>query len=221
MIAVVSALDTRLVVQIRWRAGDLDRLLDADHADLVAAMSKRLRADGWEPRVEVTYASGGVSGSIDILAWHAATQSLLVIEIKTEITSAEATLRKLDEKGRIAAAAARERFGWRPLTVSRLLVVEDTSTARRRIDAHAELFDGALPTGGAAIRRWLKAPSGSVAGRLFLSPSTPGTLMKPGGGRHRIRQRPSAVTASKLSTDSPPTAPDPADEWPAITLLRG
>lgn len=188
LLAIAAALDARLVVQLRWRAGDLDRLLDADHSLVTAAMVERLRAAGWEARVEVTYASSRASGSIDVLAWHPETRSLLVIEVKTEITSAEATLRKMDEKVRLAAAVARERFGWAAASVSQLLVIEETSTNRRRVRGSAALFGSALPLDGREVRGWLSHPSGSVAGRLFLSTSNGGGVIQARGGRHRVRR---------------------------------
>jgi len=46
--AVPSAVDARLVLEIRWRAGDLDRLLDAGHARLTGALARRLRDLGWD-----------------------------------------------------------------------------------------------------------------------------------------------------------------------------
>ena len=142
-------------------AGDLDRLLDEGHARLVAVMATRLRDLGWEVRLEVTYESGRSSGSIDILAWHPPTSHLLVIEIKTEIPSAEATLRKLDEKVRVASAVAMERFGWSPGRVSRLLVVRQ----RRRIDAESSRTD-----------RSSTAPSRSAMTRC--APGCDGQLMR-------------------------------------------
>jgi transcriptional regulator with XRE-family HTH domain len=188
LIVVAGALDARLDLQLRWRGGDLERLADSDHAALAATMSTLLLDAGWIARIEVTYASYRAAGSIDILAWHEPTRTLLVIEIKTEITSAEATLRKLDEKVRLAPIAARERFGWDAHSVARLLVVEDASTARRRIQAHSAIFDAALPVAGHAVRRWLSEPDGSISGRYFLSPSTRGSGIHRGGGRHRVRR---------------------------------
>ena len=140
-----------------------------------------------EARIELTYDSGRSSGSVDILAWHAATASLLVIEIKTEIPSAEATLRKLDEKVRVAPAVAAARFGWHAAGVSRLLVIEATSTNRRRIRAHLSLFDSALPLRDDAVRTWLRRPTAPVDGRLFVSSSNHRGGIHVGGGRHRVR----------------------------------
>jgi transcriptional regulator with XRE-family HTH domain len=220
LLAVAAALDSRLTLQIRWRAGDLDRLLDAD-ALVAGAMVQRLHAAGWETRVEVTYASVRTAGSIDILAWHAPTRSLLVIEVKTEITSAEATLRKLDEKGRVAAVVAMERFGWCAAAVSRVLIGEDTSTNRRRLRVHDALFVSSLPLGGTGVRRWLLDPVGAVAGHMFLSLSNGGTGIHKAGGRHRVRRpaQPLEFPEPSLARDKFPTDDEP--DQPIPTILVG
>jgi Holliday junction resolvase-like predicted endonuclease len=69
----------------------------------------------------------GERGSIDLLAWHEATRTLLVVEVKTEVASIEATLRKHDEKVRLARRVAADRFGWQATVTSRLLVLPRTS----------------------------------------------------------------------------------------------
>jgi len=184
---VAAALEARLKLDILWRAGELDRLLDEGHALLTAELTRRLTSFDWTVQIEVTYDVYGSKGSIDVFAWHGPTSSLLVVEIKTEVTAGEATLRKLDEKARLGRRIAIERFGWRPETVSRLLVVEATATARRRVARGAGLFDAALPLRGTAARRWLRRPSDSVAGLLFLAPTTPDRHIQRRGGRHRVR----------------------------------
>src|SRR5262245_11079873 len=70
LMRVAGALDARFMVQIHWRGGDLDRLVDEDHAALVGSMSALLPDAGWVARIEVTYAGYRAAGSIDILAWH-------------------------------------------------------------------------------------------------------------------------------------------------------
>lgn len=218
---VAAAVDARLVIDIRWRGGDVDRITDEAHARLAAAMAMLLRRCGWDVRLEVTYEFGRASGSIDILAWHAETATLLVIEIKTEIPSAEATLRKLDEKVRVAASIALGRFERRPRHVARLLVLEATSTNRRRIDRHRSLFDGALPVRDNAVRSWLRAPAGPIDGRLFVSPSTEGTPIHVPGGRHRVRRATTRAMshAPKLPGDRMDVDTDA--ETPIRTILRG
>lgn len=185
--ATFAALDAAVVLDVRWRGGALDRLIDEDHAALVAAMAGLLTEAGWVVRTEVTYSHFGERGSIDLLAFHPATGSLLVVEVKTEIVSAESTLRKLDEKLRLAATIAKERFGWVAATTSRLLVLPDASTARRQVARHRLLFDTAVPTDGRTVRAWLSMPVGRCDGRLFLSRIDAGGAIPAPGGRHRVR----------------------------------
>ena len=79
-------------------AAPLDRLLDEKHARSSARPSICSRHLGWVAEVEVSYSVYGERGSIDILAWQQTLAALLVIEVKSELVSVEATLRKLDEK---------------------------------------------------------------------------------------------------------------------------
>jgi transcriptional regulator with XRE-family HTH domain len=101
MRGLFGALDARWEPIVCWRGGDLDRFLDARHAQLVGMAVNLLRSLGWEVEVEVTYSSFGERGSIDILAWWPFARIALVVEIKSELASVEATLRKLDEKVRL------------------------------------------------------------------------------------------------------------------------
>lgn len=195
LMRVTGALDAGAGIDLRWRGGELERLLDEAHAALVAAVAGTLDSDGWDLRIEVTYAVYGQNGSIDVLAWHQESRSLLVLEIKTEITSGESTIRRLDEKVRLAADIARERFGWTARTVSRLLVVEDTTTARRRVTVGGALFRAAFPSRAVEVRRWLRAPAVSLSGLMFLPPTNRRRHMSSRGGRHRVRS-PSVVVRS-------------------------
>ena len=217
LIRLAAALEARVLLELRWRGGELERLLDADHAAVAAALVRRLGALGWDVRVEVTYATARVAGSIDVLAWHSGTGALLVVEVKTEIASAEATIRKLDEKTRLGAAIAAERFGWRASSISRLLVIEDRRTARRRVAAHGELFGIAFPMRAIALRRWLMAPQGTVAALVFLSPIAAGGRMSKSGGRHRVR-RPVAQVRM-VHPRSNRTEPGSPDDLRALRIL--
>lgn len=167
---VAVALDADFLVQLRWRGGDLDRLVDEGHASLVGAVAKVLTECGWLVKVEVSYAIYGERGSIDILAWHPATRSLLVVEVKTELTSVEETLRKHGEKARLAARVAHEQFGWRSAATARLLVLPELSTPRRRVERHRAVLDTVYPMRGLAVRKWLTRPAGAQDGLLFMSP---------------------------------------------------
>ena len=170
--AIARALDAEVVVSLRWRGGDLERLLDEGHATLVGRTAELLEACGWVTRMEVSYAVYGERGSIDLLAWHPATRTLLVVEVKTEVVSVEATLRKHDEKVRLARRIGLERFGWHAAATSRLLVLPDLSTPRRHVARHDRVMAAAYPARGPELRSWLRRPAeraGPVAGLLFVS----------------------------------------------------
>lgn len=170
--AVAAAVDATIVVEVRWQGGALDRLLDERHASLLGATVALLDRHRWTAEVEVTYAHYGERGSIDILAWHEHARVVLVVEVKTELASIEATLRKLDEKVRLAGAIARDRLGWHPGHVARMLVLPSSSTERRRAARHALVLDAALPVRGDELRAWVRRPAGSVNGLLFVADST-------------------------------------------------
>ncbi len=187
---ILAVLDARAVVTVYWRAGDLDRLLDEDSAVVVAAISGQLRRAGWLVETEVTYARFREHGSYDLLAFHPLMGIVLVVEIKTDLPSVEATLRKLDEKARLAPSIARERFGWQVRTTARLLVLPDERTLRRRVERHRDLLDGVFPTRSVGVRRWINKPSGSISGLWFVTVTNPGRGIQRPGVRARVRKAP-------------------------------
>ena len=166
---------------------------------------------GWLWAVEVTYSIFGERGSIDVLAFHRPTGSLLVIEVKTELTSIEETLRRHHAKVRLAARIAREQCEWQSTSTSRLLVLPESSTTRDRIARHARVLDSVLPAENVAVRRWLAAPSGPMQGRLFLPITSPRGRKQGLQGPHRVRRpdpspnraRPGTPTLTNLRSHSP------------------
>jgi hypothetical protein len=173
---VFAVVDARFESVVTWRGGAIDRLLDERHSLVVGAVADILRADAWQVELEVSYSIYGERGSIDILAYHAATRTLLIIEVKTQLTSVEETIRRHDVKVRLGTQIAAERFGWavdRP-GAHRLLVVLDTSANRRRVLRHDRTLRVAYQVRGRGIRRWLRRPSGPLRGLLFLALSNPG-----------------------------------------------
>jgi transcriptional regulator with XRE-family HTH domain len=204
------ALGGELRLSLWFRGAELDRLLDEGHAALLGAVSQRLETLGWEVRPEISYAVFGERGSIDLVAWHAASGTLLVIEIKTELVSVEETLRRHDAKVRLAARVVEERFGWRPRRVARLLVLPDDSTPRRQVRRHAAVLGAAYPLRGPSLRRWLAAPSGSISGLAFQAPTNDARAKRSPVSRKRIRR---AVTPgqgrespSAPAVDEPPSS---------------
>lgn len=165
------AMDATLRFWAEWNGAALDRLLDEGHAALVGAIAVLLKGDGWQVEFEVTFAHFGDRGSIDVLAWHEQSRTLLVIEVKTELGSIDGLLRPLDVKVRLAARLAIDRFGWRPVHVGHLVVMPEDRTARRAVTRHREVMDLALPARNREVRKWLAHPVGPLRGLLFLTSS--------------------------------------------------
>jgi hypothetical protein len=185
---VVEALGATFDPQVRWRGDGLDRLLDAAHAGLVEAVVTRLHRLGWETVVEASFSVAGERGSIDVFALHRPTATVLVIEVKSVVPDSQAMLHALDRKGRLARTLAQARE-WPCRAVGRLLVVGESTTARRRIDALDQTYQAAFPARGAAVSAWLRAPTGSLSGLQFLPFATSGGVTQRVAGRQRVRKR--------------------------------
>lgn len=193
---VARAVGAEVVIGVRWRGAEVDRLRDEDHARIVASVVSRLEALGWLTATEVTYSVWGERGSIDVLAFHPATRTLLVIEVKTELVSAEETIRRLDQKVRLAPKIAAERLGWSVLATARMLAVMDTRTARRRVERHDPVFRRAFPVRGWASRTWLRSPAGTASLLLFVPFTTAaGARRGPASVLRVTRPRPRSAPA--------------------------
>lgn len=159
--AVAKALDVRMDLTPRWRAGDLDRLLNARHSGLHEVVARYFRElPGWIAEPEVSFAIYTDRGVIDILAWHPGRRMLLVIELKTDIADINELVGTVDKKRRLAAQVAVE-HGWAvgkgPL-VSVWIIVADGHTNRRRVQAHGAMLRSAFPSDGRSMAGWLKEP---------------------------------------------------------------
>jgi hypothetical protein len=189
VLSVCAALGADLDVRVRWQGEGLDRLLDQAHAGLVERFVDMLRGAGWQVAVEATFNVFGERGSVDVLGWQAPTRSLLIGEIKSVVADAQGTLAPLDRKVRNGARIGQGR-GWDPASISSALVVRDGSTNRRRIADLGSTFGAALPVRGTELRRWLRAPSGSIAALIFL-PDAPqkGTRRRTGSWQRVNRPR--------------------------------
>jgi transcriptional regulator with XRE-family HTH domain len=189
--AMFAALDAGCTLAPWWRSGQLDRLLDEDHAVLSGHAISLLRSTGHEATVEVTFAIYGERGSIDLLGTKAAYLRAIMTEVKPTIMSTEELNRTADRKTRLLPKIVEERLGWRPTSVGRLLIVADTSTNRRRV-ARSEVLAAAFPIRGDQAIAWLRSPTGSGSALVFASLRTGRTRSVSsaprGGSRVRIRR---------------------------------
>ena len=185
--AILDAVGARLDGRLSWRGADVDRLADAGHAALQAATVRRLESWGWLVRVEVSFNRYGERGRIDLLGWHEATGTLLVIEIKTDLADAQALLGAMDMRVRLASAIARE-IGWaRPLAVVPAIVFVERRVTRRRL-ASIEALLGRYALRGRAALSWARHPIGPApTGLLWLTQLSDVAVVRVSGQRVRLR----------------------------------
>ena len=192
--AVAYALGARLAWRLDWRGGELDSTLDADHAALQEIVAGMLQQHGWHTIAEASFNRFGDRGRIDLLGFHAASRTLLVIEVKTMIADIQDLLGRLDVKVRVAPALAATR-GWRPAETRAALIVLDGSTPRRRVAQHAALF-ARFSLRGANATRWLRGPRQDAPAQgvgppgllVFVPLSSAKRVGARKAGRQRVRQ---------------------------------
>jgi transcriptional regulator with XRE-family HTH domain len=166
---IFAALDASFDAVPRWHGADLERLLDERHAGIVERVARHARDLGWSPIAEITYSEFGERGSIDLVAVRADARIVVVFEMKTDLPKIEETIRRHDEKVRLAPRLVKARLGWWPTVVGRVLVLPEDDRLRRIVLRHETTFRSAYPGTSRAVRRWLREPSGSLAANWFLS----------------------------------------------------
>ena len=192
--SVARALDISIDIAIRWQGAELDRVLGAGHDALREVVVRRLvDAGGWDLASEVTFSIWGERGAIDLLAWHGATRSLMVSEIKTEIVDAGRLVAQVDRFRRLAPEIARER-GWHAGQVAVWVAVADTRTNRRRLAAHRGALRGTFPDDGRRLRGWLGRPVGTISALTFL-PDERAAHLGLASDRHRRVRNPATPPA--------------------------
>jgi transcriptional regulator with XRE-family HTH domain len=187
---IAKALDIKVDLVARWRAGDLDRLLNARHSALHEAVAVWFRAGHpeWILAPEVSFSIYGERGVVDILAWHPARRALLVIEMKTDIADVNELLGTFDRKVRLGPQIAEQR-GWHPSSVSGWLIVAPGRTNRGRIAAHQAVLRAAFPADGRAVSRWLRSPTDRLAALSIWRNSHPRTTTADLTPIRRVRPR--------------------------------
>lgn len=166
---IVAALGATIVLDVRWRGGDLARLIDRDHAAVVHQVVGLLRRGDWTVAVEWSFNHYGERGSVDVVAWHPNRRALAVIEVKSRLTDLQDLLSTLDRKARIAPRLLAVERGWRPESIGKIVIVRDTAASRSIAGRHAAMLAVSLPDGSRRSRRWISEPIGALAGLWFLS----------------------------------------------------
>ena len=146
---------------------------------MVEALSRELVDDGWELVPEYTFNHFGEKGAVDNLAWHAASRSIFIGEVKTRIWDLQDLLSTLDRKRRLVPELLRRERGWRAEAVGVALVMGERSTHRHLIARHSATFQAAFPRRQVEVRRWLESPAGDMRGILFLPNSHRTNIRKP------------------------------------------
>jgi transcriptional regulator with XRE-family HTH domain len=165
---VAAALDAQIDMHVRWRGGDLARLINSRHAAMHEAMARFFdRQSPWLAEPEVSFSIWGERGTIDILAWHPLARAVLIVELKSELVDINDLLGTLDRKRRLATQVAETR-GFHPALIGTWLVVADSRTNRNAVAAHRAAIRNKLPTDGRGIGRWLDRPDGHLAALSFL-----------------------------------------------------
>ena len=186
---VAATLEIRAEMSLSLPHGEIERLLTAGHAALHESLARYITGlPGWVHAPEVSFAVYGERGIVDILAFHPATGSLLVIELKTELVSIEDLLGTMDIRMRHAAKIARER-GWHAKSVSAWVVLAESATNHRRVRAYDHALRAAFPADGRAMRRWLRRPAGPIRALSFWANDSVATVNRAVAGRRRVRVR--------------------------------
>jgi transcriptional regulator with XRE-family HTH domain len=195
VLAVCDALDIRLDMTAWWRGGDLDRMLNAKHAALSeSATAFLLEQPGWEVRAEVSFNFDGERGVVDLVAWHAATRTMLLIELKTEVVDVGETIGTFDRKRRLAGRIAAS-LGWRAEHAACALIIREGRTNQRRVAQHSLTLRSSLPDDGRRFRAWLKAPAGRLAALAFLPDHQVLALGQGSATVRRVRMRKAPAAA--------------------------
>jgi transcriptional regulator with XRE-family HTH domain len=202
--AVARALDARFEGLVRWQGGDLDRLTNRGHAQMHEAMARWFaELDGWLAVPEVSFAHYAERGVIDVMAWHASTGIVLVIELKPAIVDIYDLLSTMDRRRRLAWKIAYD-LGWNPELVATWVVVAPGRTNSRALAEHATVLRAKFPGDGRSMRRWLARPTGEVAALSFLPKARLSDLGRDGRTPRRVSARSSSVDVPRGAVTTRP-----------------
>jgi transcriptional regulator with XRE-family HTH domain len=131
---------------------------DAAHARCVAYAAGRLRAMGWDVRLEVEIQGVQSHGWIDVLACHGDSRAAFVGEVKTELADIGAVQRQLGWYTRSAREAGRS-LGWQIDALASGLLVLATDANEARLTENRDLIREAFPIRASQLVDWLAVPT--------------------------------------------------------------
>ena len=152
--AISRALGMPSMVTLGWRSPEIDRIRDRLHAAMVEEVVSLLGPLGWDTKPEHSFSHYGERGSVDVLAWHAASDALLVVEAKTRLWDIQDLLSTMDRKRRLLPGLVAREFGWKARWVGAVLRaarVEHPSTCRRAAFRHVRGRSPGQAAGGASL----------------------------------------------------------------------
>jgi transcriptional regulator with XRE-family HTH domain len=186
---IAAVLGVSIFIDAKWSDGNVDRLIDHAHASIVEVVVAELRRDGWDVVVEFGFNHYGERGSVDVLAWHAATRTLLIVEVKSILTDLQATFASFATKVRIVPGLVRRERGWDARRIGRVIVLPGTTANRSTVARHQATFDATFPERMPGMRPWLRRPDRDLGGLWFLSTIPVGTRNATRRVRCRGRER--------------------------------
>lgn len=206
---VAAALEADIGFDLRWRGGELPRSLNAGHAAMHEVAARRFRRmHGWQLAPEVSFAEYGERGVIDALAFHPASRSLLVIELKTQLVDVQGLIGTVDRYRRLAPTIARRR-GWVAARVGVCVYLRESATNRRHVRQHRSVLAAAFPDDGRRLRGWLRRPERALAALAFLSYSPGRNAGARAAGVQRVRGPKASVARAGAEVGIGPNRPKP------------
>lgn len=193
---VGDVLEIRTRIDAWWRRGDGPRLLDEEHARLVEFAIRALVREGWDVTPEWSFNHFGERGSVDIVAWHDASRTLLLIEIKSRIDDVQELIHTFGRKVRIVPGLVATQHGSVPARVATMLIVAASRTAERVVRAHEATFDAVWPERSDACRQFIRRPvdvGAAFRGGIWFLPA--GSASAPASTSRRVATRPRAPRA--------------------------
>jgi transcriptional regulator with XRE-family HTH domain len=202
-----NAFDLRVDLLVGGRGGDLARTVDEEHALIVERIAGLVTDSGWVVEPEASFNHYGDRGRVDLLAYHAAIGTLLIVEVKTVFTDLQEMFGSMNIKLRVAPHIARDR-GWQVRQTGSLLAVASSAVSLKIVRRHATLFAPFAST-TAQVRQWIRRPVADARMLLWVSP--PPNKRAWNAGRQRVRLSPEARSGTKRPAVAPaarsPTRP--------------